>query len=96
MFDTLTRPGLSTLHEQLYHELMAVMAMMFGPDWKPVLEVGGPTWLVLKAKAAEIHETMEAVFAEMRRRDQIGRCDCRTVADQGGEPRFWDCAVHGA
>ncbi len=24
-----------------------------------------------------------------------GRCDCRTVNDQGDEPRFWPCPVHG-
>ena len=30
-----------------------------------------------------------------RRYFGIGECDCRTVNDQGGEPRFWPCPVHG-
>lgn len=86
MFDLLTRKELSDLHERLYHEHETIVRIMFRPDWTPAVEVGGSTWKLLAAKSDEVTETMGAVYAEMRRRDNAGW----DLAKPAMQPRITD------
>jgi hypothetical protein len=96
MFDTLTLCELYDLHTKLGAECRATHARMMDGT-RPLIPVFSDQWQVLSAKCGELNETCDALYAEITRREQeTVQCDCRTVADQGGEPRFWDCPVHHA
>ena len=69
MFDQLTRDDLHELHSQLADEHTHITGQMFTPEWLPRCEIFGPEWNILKAKQGEVHEMMNAVYAEIGRRD---------------------------
>lgn len=70
MFDTLTLEGLYQLHEQLCADHDANHQRMIIPGQGPRISVYGDEWAVLSAKQAEINETADAVYAEIKRRQQ--------------------------
>ena len=75
MYDMLTREQLSHLHEAICLMLSGIFDAMFGPDFKPLMEVGGQQWKILKAKRDELDEFRTSVFAEIERRDAEARAD---------------------
>ena len=70
---------------------------MMGPDGRARIFPLSPEWDILSARYDELAGLSIALYDELVRRARPAeRCDCRTMADQGGEPRFWDCPVHHA
>jgi hypothetical protein len=75
MFDTLTRDDLSSMHGILAQQHEALMAQLYDANYRPLLEVGGAEWNAIRAREADTHATMTAVFAEIQRRDESGDLD---------------------
>ena len=70
MFDMLTLGQLRALHTSLYLSLSRIHQRMLAKDGTPLIPVFGPDWQILRACHDEMHETMDAVFAEITRRDR--------------------------
>lgn len=70
MFDTLTLQELYDLHQQLCEEHDRNHNRMMIPGRGARISVFSDQWAVLSAKQAEINETAETVYAEIKRREQ--------------------------
>jgi len=68
VFDMLTLDQLRTLHTQLADQHTAIHNQMLGIDGKPIVPPLSDEWRILAAKADEIHEAAEAVYAEIAQR----------------------------
>ena len=66
----LTREELYQLHTTLFCGLTAVHQRMLDRDGNALIPASGPDWAILRAIHAEGRETMDAVFAEITRRDR--------------------------
>ena len=69
MFDMLTRDELCTLHTTLYHGGLRAHRHLMDEDERPLISPLSPDWDLYSAVHRELAEAMEAVDAELDRRD---------------------------
>jgi hypothetical protein len=69
VFDMLTRDELCTLHSSLYHGATRAHRRLIDEDGRLITQPCTPAWDLYSAVHAELAEAMEAVDAELDRRD---------------------------
>ena len=74
MFDTLTLNDLYELHFQIAAESRATHAKIMD-GLKPLVSTFSDEWKIAAAKCGELGETLDAVYAEIGRREAETRID---------------------
>lgn len=69
MFDMLTRRELSILHDSLFNSCTRIHQRMLAADGTALIPVFSDDWQILRAAHDDLHDMMDAVFAEIARRD---------------------------
>jgi hypothetical protein len=81
MFDMLTRDELCTLHTTLYQGATRAHHQLIDPDGRLIITPLTGDWDLYAAVHAELAEAMEAVDAELVRRDAERAASWRLVRD---------------